>query len=85
MPSNQRMTRTLAEKFAGFERCKTLAQTGTYFGCSIEQMEKEDLLAVIGHMVELKERDQQRRADYIHSSAVAKPTGGMSPRSPSLR
>ena len=81
MPSHSRINRTLTEKFKGFERCRTLAQSGTYFGCSIGEMSPDELLAVIGHMVELQERDRNRKIDYIHSSAVAFPTGGVTPRS----
>ena len=81
MSSDDQITRTMKDKFAGFERCQKLAETGTYFGCDIGSMQREELLAVIGHMVELQERSRKQRTDYIHSSAVASPIGGISPRS----
>ena len=81
MSPDQRMTRTLQDKMPGYAECQTLAQSGTFYGCSIESMSSDELLAIIGYLVKKEERDRQRKIDYIHSSGVSFPTGGITPRS----
>lgn len=79
------MSSNLETRMRNLAQCRDHANQSTYFGCSIEQMDRDELLAVIGHMAIKTDRTRQQQADYIHSSSVARPVGGLSPRSPTLR
>lgn len=76
----------LRDSMVNYDQCLDHANgTSTYLDVPLKEMSREDLLAVIGHMALATERDKQRLADYIHSSAVSRARGGLTPRSPTHR
>ena len=78
------LIRTMGERI--FSRCLNHALgKATYLDVDISTMPRGSLMAVIGHMALEIEKLKHQRSDYIHSSAVSAPSGGITPRSPIIR